>query len=525
MVVALGIIVAACDTNPGEEETTTTLASTTTTAPSTTTTWPSEIRVSVDDDLAALAREAPEGTTFNLDNGLHHADVIEPKDGMTFSGSSETVLSGASPLEGFTPSGVRWELTGQPLTTDERCLPGEETCGITNDLFLDDEILTRVDTASELRSGSWWGEGDRILIADDPTGRIVELSTSSHAFAGDAADVTIRGMTVEKYAVPARDGAIQSQARNDGPLGRNWIIEDVEVRKNHAAGIRLGAGTQVRNVLAQGNGRVAVTGNSNPERLIEGVVIEGLTVANDAGGCVSIIHGADVALRDSTIGPCDGEAVYLSEVTRAEVTGNSVADTATGVLIHLSASIVVDENTFESAGRNYVQFDKVSGAGSSISGNRGESDLGASGAEDMISVFESNGTPESPIRIVGNYLRNGGPSASGSGILLGDGGGSHQLADDNRLVNTGQVGIGVASGTEITVSNNQVYSEALPWSNVGIYVWNQYPTECSSVTVAGNQVNWTSATGRENHWFNGGGCSGLDAFENEWGAEIGAGIF
>ena len=207
------------------------------------------------------------------------------------------------------------------------------------------------------------------------------------------------------------------------------------------------------------------------------------------------------------------------------MSGNGVVQTAIGVLVHLSTSVVVDDNTFEDAGRNFVQFDKVSGDGSSISRNVGENDLGNSTAEDMISLFESSGTEASPIRIVGNQLRNGGPSDSGSGILLGDGGGSFQIAEDNRLVNTGQVGIGVASGTNIAVADNKVYSEAQPWSNVGIYVWNQYPTECANITVSGNQVNWTSATGRQNHWFNGGGCSGVDRSDNEFGAEIGPGIF
>jgi hypothetical protein len=524
--VVLGLLAAACDPSSVVVETTTTgVPTTTTTPPSSTTTWPSEVRVSIDDDLAALVVAAPEGTTFILDGGVHHVGVLEPKDGMTFSGSSETVLSGATPLDAFDANGTRWELTGQPLAEDERCLPGEEACGIRNELFIDDQRLTRVESVTELEPGAWWGDGDRIVIADDPADHTVELSVGSHAFAGDATDVTVAGLVVEKFAVPARDGAIQSQALDDGPLGTNWVIEDVEVRNNHAAGIRVGRGTVVRNVLAHSNGPVAVTGNSNSDRLIEGVVIEELTVSNEAGDCVSVIHGRNVTVRSSTIGPCSGEALYLSEVAGADVSGNTVTGTGVGVLVHLSDSIAVDDNTFENPGRNFVQFDKVNGPGSSISMNRGQSDLGASDVEDMISLFESNGTPESPIRVVGNQLRDGGPSQSGSGILLGDGGGSYQIADDNRLVNTGQVGIGVASGTEITVSNNKVYSEAQPWSNVGIYVWNQYPTECSTINVSGNQVNWTSAAGRENHWFNGGGCRSVNAFDNEWGAEIGAGIF
>jgi hypothetical protein len=525
LVVALGLLAAACDSTSEDAETTTTTSSTTTLPSTTTTTWPSELRVSVEDDLAALVAAAPEDITFNLEVGVHRTELLEPKDGMTFSGSAEAILSGAIELDGFVRDGDRWELTGAPLEEDERCFFGEEPCGVRNELFLDDTKYWRVDALGDLQPGAFWAEGDRIAIVDDPTGSVVELSVTSHAFASDADGVTIQGLIVEKFAVPSRDGAIQAQALDDGPLGTGWVIQDVEVRNNHGAGVRLGRGTEIRNVAVYDNGRIAVTGNSSPEVLIEDTVIENLSVSSWEDDCLSIIHGSNITVRDSAIGPCGGEAIYLSEVTGALISGNAVTETANGVLVHLSGSIVVDDNTFEDPGRNFVQFDKVNGPGSSVSRNQGEAQLGASSTEDMISLFDSNGTPESPILVVGNRFRNGGPSPSGSGILLGDGGGSHQIAEDNRLVNTGQVGIGVASGTDIVVSVNKVYSDAQPWSNVGVYVWNQYQSECSRITVSGNQVNWTSSSGSPNQWFNGGGCSDVAVFDNEWGAEIGTGIF
>ena len=213
--------------------------------------------------------------------------------------------------------------------------------------------------------------------------------------------------------------------------------------------------------------------------------------------------------------------MYLSDVNGASITGNTITDTANGVLVHRSTSVRVDNNTFRHAGRNFVQFDKVTGSGSSISGNRGENALGGSNAEDLISVYQSGGTSGSPLRVVGNHLRNGGPSNSGSGIMLGDGGGGNVIVQGNALVNPGQVGIGVASGTNITVSGNSVYSDALPWSNVGIYVWNQYGSACDNIQITNNQVNWTAAGGYANPWYNGGGCSNVTESGNTWSADIG----
>jgi parallel beta-helix repeat protein len=251
------------------------------------------------------------------------------------------------------------------------------------------------------------------------------------------------------------------------------------------------------------------------------VVIENLHVSNPGGDCIVVTDSANVTIRNSTIGPCGSEAVYLSDVNGASITGNTITDTVNGVLVHRSTSVVVDNNTFRHAGRNFVQFDKVTGSGSSISGNRGENALGGSNAEDLISVYQSGGTSGSPLRVVGNHLRNGGPSNSGSGIMLGDGGGGHVVVEGNALVNPGQVGIGVASGTNITVSGNRVYSDALPWSNVGIYVWNQYGSACDTIQITNNQVNWTAASGSANPWYNGGGCSNVTESGNTWSADIG----
>ena len=158
-----------------------------------------------------------------------------------------------------------------------------------------------------------------------------------------------------------------------------------------------------------------------------GVVIENLHISNPGGVCVTVTNASNVTIRNSTIGPCGDEAVYLSDVDGAVVEGNYITGTGNGVLVHRSDSVRVDSNAFVDAGRNFVQFDKVNGAGSSISGNRGQNELGGTNAEDLISLYLSNGTASSPIRVVGNHLRNGGPSDSGSGIMLGDGGGSYQF--------------------------------------------------------------------------------------------------
>jgi hypothetical protein len=105
-----------------------------------------------------------------------------------------------------------------------------------------------------------------------------------------------------------------------------------------------------------------------------------------------------------------------------------------------------------------------------------------------------------------NLIIGGGPSESGGGILLGDDGGADLVAMENILIDPGQYGIGVASGDRISIIGNIVSGRAQPFTNVGIYVWNQYPHPCRDIEVTDNTVEWRSKDGRQNPWWDGGNC-------------------
>ncbi len=221
---------------------------------------PDGIPVAITDDLAAVVAAAQPGSTFVLKSGVHRASETVPKDGMTFVGLPGTVLSGAIVLEGFDEVGDRWQLDGVSFAEDAggECIAGYQSCGMPNDLFIDGVMLWRVDEEREAEPGTWWGGDGRIVVADDPEGRVVELSSTPHAFIGAAADVTIRDLVIEMYAVPSQEGAVQAQDPEDGPRGSGWLIEDVEIRFNHAAGLRTGDSTMVRRVFAHDNGQLGI---------------------------------------------------------------------------------------------------------------------------------------------------------------------------------------------------------------------------------------------------------------------------
>lgn len=372
-------------------------------------------------------------------------------------------------------------------------------------------------------AGDWDGDGSDTLGAYRPSTGMFYYRNSNSSGAADGSLFVGRGVTV--VAVAGAEGAsFNGPGFDPGPATPPPTTTAPPTPAPAPSPPSSGGGDPVpvpgfsTPPARSAVGSIDINGQSN-------VVIENVHVSNPGGTCIDVTNSSNVVIRNVTFGPCGGNAVYLSDVDGATVSGNYINGTANGVLVHRSDSIKVDGNAFINAGRNFVQFDKVNGAGSSISGNRGQNEIGGSNAEDFISLYKSNGTSSSPIRIVGNHLRSGGPSNSGSGIMLGDGGGSYQYVANNVLVDPGQVGIGVASGTDITVTGNRVYSARYSWSNVGIYVWNQYGTSCNNITVSNNQVNWTAAGGYSNPWWAGGGCGTISEHHNDWRADIGPEMF
>ncbi len=222
------------------------------------------------DDLAALVAQSEPGTSFVFPAGVHRQGPIVAKDDMTFSGEPGAVLSGSVVMGEFSTDGDRWWIDGVDLSADTggECFGGYLSCGMPNDLFIDDVMVWRVDTETEVTSGTWWGGNGRIVVGDDPTDRVVELSVRSHAIVGSASNVTLRDLVVEKFAVPSQDGAINAQEPNDGALGENWLIENVEIRFNHAAGLRTGNGTRVVNVSSHDNGQLGIAVSSGRNVLI-----------------------------------------------------------------------------------------------------------------------------------------------------------------------------------------------------------------------------------------------------------------
>lgn len=254
---------------------------------------------------------------------------------------------------------------------------------------------------------------------------------------------------------------------------------------------------------------------------ISNSTISGLEIKNPNGPSIQLINCSNITIENCRLGPSKGQGVDIYNCTNITTKNCTIEDVSTGLRAGTSSGIKFIYNDVKNVKGPYpagqmVQFDDVTGGGNSISYNVDENILGQSLPEDQINIYKSSGTATDPLLVSGNWIRGGGPSSSGGGIVAGDMGGSYTLISDNILVNPGQYGIAIASGKYNTIKNNKIFSETLPFSNVGLFAWNQYPTECSSITIMNNELNFKRSTGEVKNTWNPGNCGTITGWDTNF---------
>lgn len=254
--------------------------------------------------------------------------------------------------------------------------------------------------------------------------------------------------------------------------------------------------------------------------------IENLVIGPCAGHGIELRNSRNVVIRNVTIDGTQGSGIYIYESQEIEVAESRIKDAVAGVEVIGSSGVRVACNTIEDVRGpiprgQFVQFNTVVGGDNQIRCNVGRNTPGRGNPEDAISLYKTRGTAERPVTVAYNLVVGGGPSASGGGIMLGDSGGAYQVARANTLVDPGQYGVAVSSGEHMTIADNLVLARSQPFTNVGIYVWNQYPQPCNTISVEGNKVRWFSKTGRPNPYWDGKNCTSITGVtRNDFAADL-----
>jgi parallel beta-helix repeat protein len=270
-----------------------TTATTTLPAPTTTTVAPQQtctgVRIAPGSDVQSALNAYSSGASFCLGAGLHRLrSTLVPKDGQIITGEAGAILSGAKLITEWTydSGNSRWYHTGgtaRPAVLSGLCADGTDACKYPDDVWRNNIRLRRVTSLAALGSGGVYIDygSDRIYVKDDPTNAVMELSATPQALISNAnnygtPDVALSGFVVEKFANRAQQPAVQ--------MGPGWIVDRLEIRRNHGVGVEGGSRSVVRNSHIWGQGQLGLSGPGTVDARVEDNEIDGNNAAGyDAG--------------------------------------------------------------------------------------------------------------------------------------------------------------------------------------------------------------------------------------------------
>lgn len=315
--------------------------------------------LAVGDDLQTAIDAQPAGTTFLLAAGEHRGQSLLLRDGDTLVGEPGAVLNGAVVLDDFEPDGDVWVSSGHTQEPDTHgvMLEGWDNEANPHDLFRDGQHLRHALTRDEVGPGTYFFdyEADEVVMGDDPAGAVIELAVTPTAIAGPGTrDVTVRGIEIRHYAVRSQAAALNGSDTHD------WTVVGVRAVANHAAGIRLGSGTEVHGCWVEGNGQIGVIGGLQEEAdrpmLVRGCVIAGnATLGYDwtwEAGATKFFDTDGLVFDNNEVRDNDGPGLWFDTMnTDAVITNNTIAGNAiNGVFYELSSGALIEGNTITDNG-------------------------------------------------------------------------------------------------------------------------------------------------------------------------------
>lgn len=234
------------------------------------------------------------------------------------------------------------------------------------------------------------------------------------------------------------------------------------------------------------------------------ITISGLSINGGTNG-IALYNCNNVHITNCKVYNTSSFGIMLNNCTNITVDYCYVTNAKSGVHVYQGSTIKVNNNQFYNMNGPFpdgcfVQFAGVSGGGNQINYNKCQDDPWHAHPQDGISLYQSNGKLGDSIQVIGNQIRGGQvqhDSGGAAGIVLGDVGGSYQVARNNILVNPGFAGMQVVGGTNIKMDHNFIYSSSTPVSTTGINNGNYSGTASYNINISYNQVRWYQTSGNE----------------------------
>ncbi|MGB9432125.1 MAG: right-handed parallel beta-helix repeat-containing protein [Candidatus Acidiferrum sp.] len=286
-----------------------------------------------------------------------------------------------------------------------------------------------------------------------------------------------------------------------------------------------------------------------------GQTFQNLQISSKTGNCVTISGASNIILQNVAIGPCAGRGIDIStgngihiydSYIHPEAQSPGCCDNDDGIFVHNGSKNIWIQGNIIAYGESNIEALGV--ASISVVGNfllnprgpfpRGQNFQCWKGCNGV--TFSNNYTlsstdtakylyPENQedsvnfgvsdnITVQDNFI-TGGHSRAGCGLIADDRANNFQFAG-NRLLNSGQCGIGIADGVNQLVTGNKVYNTNTisGGGNVGIYVWKQYKSACGPVMISNNTADEIRPDGTHYGYWKGGGCDPVTLTGNTFSA-------
>jgi len=207
------------------------------------------------DDIQAKVKASPTGTAFILTAGIYRNQSVVPKDGDSFTGQGDVRMTGSVVLTMKEDSATKLWVGSATSDNTVRgtCQAAHPLCNYSQDLFIGGALQTPATSKTNLAKGTWYFDrsAGKVYIPSNPGSAVVEIGMAKYAFAGTAVNVTIKNMMIQKYASYGQFGAIGQTGTGSG-----WVVDNVEVRYNHGAGVKLGPSSKLTNSFIHDNGQL-----------------------------------------------------------------------------------------------------------------------------------------------------------------------------------------------------------------------------------------------------------------------------
>jgi hypothetical protein len=286
-----------------------------------------------DQTLQSLVDAASPGATLRVPPCVYRETVKVSKP-LVLIGQPGTEIRGSDVWTNWTPSPSGW--VSQPTVPTlsaasadpNACEVDSNSCFDPEQVFYDGVQLTRAPAGSAPQSGQFTDDGTHIILADNPSGHLVEVSTRPRWVVTGADGITIQGFTMRQAA----NGALTGAVSNDG--FSNWTLQDSVLRDAHAADVSLHGGANVR-ILGSDIGNAGLAGIS-----ASGVSTGGLIQANhvhdnrtpNAGfrrswgaGGIKLTHVENVVVDGNEVDHNDGTGLWCDiDCTNVSFSSNRI---------------------------------------------------------------------------------------------------------------------------------------------------------------------------------------------------------